>query len=798
MRTPTETGRPGESLGSGYGSPALAVSSVKIVTDGRAGAVVGVYVATVFLSAFLLFQVQLIVGKVVLPAFGGTPAVWNTCMLCFQVLLLLGYGYAHVLSRRVPLKRQAWVHLALLTASAVLLLVLGMRWTSPLTPGMQWKPLPGGNPVLSILRLLGVTVALPFFLLSTTGPLLQNWFHHSQNRANPYRLYALSNAGSLVGLVGYPFFVEWALTLKHQAWLWTAAYVLFVAACGAVAWRQRESSAVDLPADHPSAAFPGAAPRWPRHLLWAALSACSATMLLATTNLLCQNVAVIPLLWVVPLGIYLLSFILTFDSDRWYRRGIYWPLYFLATGGALKALLMTGQISISWQVGLFCLALFAVCMVCHGELARSKPAASHLTGFYLMVALGGALGGVFVVLVAPSVFRGFQEFPLALFACGFLLFLVYAFDNRTAGSEQRVWGFALAVLVMFLLPQLSGIWPQLSSVALLHDEYHTAWLGLAVLGLDSAARIRNQRGHSTSAVVAHPWQPVAALAMFGLLAIVAYSDATLGGWYTLYKERNFFGVNSVEDDLGVIQLRNGNITHGLQLKDPTKRDTPTLYYGRSTGIGLLLSNFPRGSSEAGHMRVGVIGLGVGTLAAYGHAGDTMRFYEIDPAVIELSTGKHPYFYFLHDSPANVETILGDARLSLEREAAQGKLQNFDVFAVDAFASDAIPVHLLTREAMRVYLQHLRGPDSVLAFHISNRYLDLAPVVVALGDAYHLNAVQVETPGCRWILLARNPSMLRLPNLVEKAAPVVMTRPPLLWTDDYSNLFRVFQRSALLH
>jgi hypothetical protein len=537
--------------------------------------------------------------------------------------------------------------------------------------------------------------------------------------------------------------------------------------------------------------------------MWLALSTCSSMMLLATTNLLCQDIAAIPLLWVLPLGLYLLSFILTFDSDRWYQRWFFWPLYSLVLGLGLKTMFRLQYVTAAKEIAIFSLALFVVCMICHGELTRSKPSPDHLTSFYLLVATGGALGGIFVALVAPRIFRGFWEFQIALIGCGFLLFLAFLREGRNADMKLGVWAVCLAILAAFVVPHLSALLPNAGSSRFLNNEYYTGAMAASALVLIGLLRFAFRRGPAPAAVPASgsahfPWQPAATLALVGIFGVIAYAHTLLGAEYLLVQERNFFGVKYVMDGLDSIDLFSGNILHGGEMKDPGRRNIPTYYFARKTGIGLLLSNYPRGSGGvSNHLRVGIIGLGVGTLAAYGQPGDQFRFYEIDPGVIRLSQGPRPYFHFLQDSQANVTLVLGDARLSLESEAARGELQKFDVLVLDAFSSDAIPVHLLTRESAGIYMEHLRGSDSVLAFHVSNRYVDLGPVVMALCESYQLNAVQVQGPMARWILASRNPEMLRLPNLAGRATPVSMIRKPLLWTDDYSNLFLVLERSNFL-
>jgi hypothetical protein len=751
------------------------------------------FAATVFLSAFLLFQVQLIIGKYILPLFGGAPSVWNTCMLFFQVLLLVGYAYSHLLASRFALRTQALIHGVLLILSLALLALVWWKWATPLTPGLDWRPQPGDNPVLKILQLLAVTVAIPFFLLSTTGPLLQNWFARTRTGNSPYRLYALSNAGSLLGLLSYPFLLEWLFTLKHQAHLWSSGYFAFIILCAGIAWRIRDKTGATGDASaHPALAsksIDSPAPQPARYLLWVAFSACSSTMLLATTNLLCQDLAVIPLLWVVPLSLYLLSFVLTFDSTRWYQRGVFWPLYFLFFG--LASLGYTGRTA--FQIMVCCAALFVICVVCHGELARSKPASSHLTAFFFMVATGGALGGIFVVIVAPAIFSGFWEFQIALLSCGFLLFIAFILEDRSGRGEQASWSVAVSLLGFFLVPHAIGLFPQTRALSYVKNEYFVSATAVAVLFLAKFLRRKPKPASTKDLDSAFPWQPITALALLGVFAILAYSYVAVGLQHVLFYERSFFGIKYVSETPELIEFISGSTVHGTQFKNPERRRIPTVYYRPDSGIGLLLSNYPRKASGHERLRVGTIGLGVGTLAAYGRSGDVFRFYEIDPAVPLLSAGPTPYFHFLKDSPASLELVMGDGRLSLEREAARGDVQEFDVLVADAFSSDAVPVHLLTKEALGIYLHHLRDSTGVLAFNVSSQFLELAPVIAGLGQAYHLSAVQVRDEYSLWILLSQDPAIFRIPGLQERATPVLLKKRPILWTDDYSNLIAVLGR-----
>jgi hypothetical protein len=688
------------------------------------------YAVTIFLSAFLLFQVQLIIAKYVLPWFGGSPSVWNTCMLVFQILLLSGYGYAHLVSTRFTLKSQTRVHLVFLLASLAVLAVMAYRWPSPITADASWKPVPGGSPVWQVICLLAVSVGFPFLILSATGPLLQVWLSRTQP-GSPYRYYALSNAGSILGLLSYPFLEERFLLLRTQAWVWSAGYGLFLLACGACAWvLQRHSAAAESPTSQASIA--GEKPKVSLLILWLALAACASAMLLATTNLICQEIAVIPLLWVLPLCVYLLTFILCFGNERWYRRGIFHPLYALAFSVALVVLSVEVPPQILVQIGVFGLALFAVCMVCHGELVKRKPAPAYLSTFYLAVAAGGALGSIFVVLIAPQIFQRFWELQLSLLVCGILLLAVVLRDKESWFYKRPVLRILLAAVIVTFMFQ-----GYLYSKALIRPE---------------------------------------------------------AGGFVTFRDRNFFGVKTgLQDPLGN-WLMHGRIRHGVQMRDPAVHDEPTLYYKRLSGVGLILDHFPRSIDEGGRpraLRVGVIGLGIGTLAAYGHTGDYFRFYEIDPQVVSLSMGQKPSFSFLRDSHSTIQIVLGDARLSLEKEASTGQLQKFDVLVLDAFSSDSIPVHLLTKEAMALYIQHLSGPDAVIAFHLSNRSLDLRPVAEGLNREYHLTSVEVEQPGFSdWVLASANPQMLNLPDLKARSRPVTILHTVPLWTDEYSNLFEV--------
>ncbi len=608
------------------------------------------YASTICLSAFLLFAIQPVIAKVILPWFGGTGAVWTACMLFFQVALLAGYAYACWSVRWLGPKAQAALHVALLGASLLLL---------PVTPRESWKPAGSEEPALRILALLAATIGLPYFLLSTTGPLLQAWYARSDRGAAPYRLFALSNLGAMLALASYPVAVEPLLATRQQTRWWSAAYAGFVLLCGLAALHSGRPGLED-----PTEA--GEPPSWNLQLLWVALAACASTLLLAVTNHLSKNVAPIPFLWVLPLGLYLLSFILCFEGRGWYRRDWFLRLLLAAFAALSYGLSEYGETArLGVVISIFAAALFVCCMVCHGELAALKPHPRYLTSFYLMVSLGGALGGAFVGLVAPHFFRGRYELPIGMAGCAFLPALVLYRRAAPAAPSARA-GFGRQ-------PGPSGAGRDAEA------RWAAAGLGAALL-LYLAIQIRSARGDARVLV------------------------------------RNFYGVLRVSDSGPTRVLSHGVVNHGEQFMQPELRRQPTAYYGPQSGGGLALLDGGRPWPQ----RVGVIGLGAGVLAAYGRSGDYYRFYEINPLVIELASSE---FSFLRDCPARVETIPGDGRLSLEREPDQ----QFDVLVLDAFSGDSVPVHLLTQEAFVLYFRHLKK-GGVLAVHASSTYLDLAPVV----------------------------------------------------------------------
>jgi len=751
------------------------------------------FALAIFLSAFLLFQVQLLLGKQILPMFGGAPAVWTACLLVFQLLLLAGYALAHGVALRLGIRSQAAIQIVLLTVSLVLLTVLSRAWPSPITPGTDWRPAGEGDPTFSIVRFLLAAIGLPFLLLSTTSPLLQNWLAKSRPGASPYRLYALSNAGSLLGLLSYPVLVEPNLRLRTQAWIWTAAYAGFAAtfAYCAIAMRQTIPLTQIAEGANDAAERELRGPGWKAAAQWTGLAACASVLLLATTNFICQEVAVIPFLWVLPLCLYLLSFILCFESDRWYRRGLFHTFFAVACGAMILMTQPNAEYSYVVQLAACLALLFAGCMVCHGEAARSRPRAEHLTKFYLCVSAGGALGGIFVAVAAPRIFPSYWEYPLGILACAVV---ILGAAMRDENSWWHRGSASLGVLVLagavFVLPGV--LVPLVPGLRLAFWERGFAAWGLLVF---AGFLFHRERGINQTSPQSWPVRFAARFCLGVLTAGLAIPQKA-EFFRVIARARNFYGVLSVVDvqPENYLTLRHGKIVHGFQFQDPQRARVATGYYGENSPANIVIRNWP-----VHPMRAGLVGMGAGALAAIGKPGDVYRFYEINPDVYRFSGGEQPYFTFLRDSPAKIEVALGDARIVLEREAGRKEMQAFDVLVLDAFSSDAIPMHLLTSEAFRVYLQHLRGRESVIAVHISNRTLDLGPVVAGLADEFGMKAVRYRPVSLKsylwpsdWILLSKSGASLDMPELRKWEVPVLGNGKPILWTDDYSNLLRVFR------
>lgn len=669
------------------------------------------FAGTIFTSAFLLFLVQPLIAKQILPWFGGSAAVWSICMVFFQVVLLAGYAYSDWVTRRLGARTQARLHVGLLLASLAFL---------PIVTSERWKPTGAEDPTLWILGLLVGTIGLPYFLLSTTGPLVQSWVARTPWGAQVYRYFSLSNLASLVSLLSYPVLIEPRSALLHQAWGWSIAYGVFVLLCAGTTlhvsrhWAAQPRPSVDAP---PVEATPSAKPRLADHLMWLALPALGSWLLLAITNHITQNVAAIPFLWVLPLSVYLLTFVLTFESDRWYRRPVFVPL--AAVMLALCAFGLQHRLGSELRTALpiYIVGLFALCMFLHGEMARLRPGGAYLTRFYLMLSLGGALGGITVGLVAPHVLPAYYELGVGLMLCALIAAVLW--------RRRRV-GLAASLA-------LAGA---------------CAWFLALQIEEDAAGVRRMQRN------------------FYGTLVTF---DAEYGDAHE-----------------PVRKLYHGSVKHGEQYLSPSRRREPTTYYGPSSGVGLAIAAAPDAPR-----RVGLIGLGAGTLATYGRAGDTYRVYEINPQVFELADSE---FSFLADSPACIERVLGDARLALEREPPQG----FDVLAVDAFSGDSVPVHLITSQAMDLYFRHMR-PGGIVAFHVTNRFLALAPVVekIALAQGLHVALVHDEpsAEGLRntdWVLVAREPDRLTEGTIGLASSSIKQIAGLEPWTDDANNLFGVLK------
>jgi hypothetical protein len=765
-----------------------------------------IYAFTIFLGAFLLFQIEPIIAKYILPWFGGTPMVWTTCLLFFQVLLLAGYAYAHVIGTRLSPRRQTIAHLALIAVCIAVMTLSFLLWKSPIMPRASWKPM-GEEffPAIHLLLALSSSVALPYFVLAATAPLLQSWFARTHQNASPYRLYSLSNLGSLLALLTYPFAVEPALALKAQANLWSCLYLAF--AIGMLLCAIPLLSAPSPASQEHDAAVEKAGAG--TIALWIALPAGAAFLLYGATGKMTQDIAPIPFLWILPLALYLLSFIICFDSERWYRRGIFHSLlglaivlgflqfiYLNALSTAVgKLFLSPTRISLMLEIGNPMLLMFAGCMVCHGELVRLKPHSRDLTVFYLMVSAGGALGGILSVAVAPLVFNGFWDFRLAVWLSVVLMTIALVRD-RASWMYQRAPAVGIAILATALaLPLLIQL-----------VQHAKIYAGGAIAGVAAVTLIERGKNRPRWMARAGALTQLAMAAVILILGIVELRTIDLSMHDTLWMTRNFYGVSRIigteapDRKWHSFRLMSGRISHGEQFFSsayPKMRYYPTGYYGLGSGIGLVMMNDPRRQSGKA-LRVGVVGLGAGAMAAWGRPGDYLRFYEINPAVIALARGEDGFFSYVSDSGAKVDIIPGDARISMERELAADSSQQFDVLVIDAFNGDSVPMHLLTRQAMQDYFKELK-PDGVLAVHISNLYLDLRPVLAedsrALNLRYgyvHTNEKDLVDWATDWVLLARNDKVLGLPAIsshMQSRDKVRRIRP---WTDDYSNLFQILK------
>ena len=775
------------------------------------------------LSAFLLFQVQPIISKFILPWFGGSPGVWTTCMLFFQVVLFAGYAYAHTLTL-LPRRWQGVVHGLLLGAAIAML---------PIAPGEMWKPTGAEDPALRILLLLFVSVGLPYFVLSSTSPLVQVWFTRTTGGASPWRLYALSNIGSLAALLSYPLFFEVHWDVVEQTTLWAVGFGAFVVLSLAGIWLDRHHAleaeskpalVIDTAADHPG---------WLKRVQWVLLPALASCVLLSATNHVCQDVAVIPFLWVVPLSLYLLTFIICFEHERWYSRicGLwallalpvlfitctenllqkqpFWTKFEMWMHNHLEADLSRltehsfyfSSIDLTpnfiWELGWSFSAMFIACMLCHGELTRLKPAPRRLTEFYLLMSAGGALGGLFVSLGAPRVFTTFAEWPVSLIVVAALACLIML---RSVLRVKKMWDWLLAVLVTVVT--MGVAWLLIQYGLFTQEEVQKQLkidlmpppvviygvLGAIVLCVAVLVFRIIRRGFMRPALVS-----ITMLGMLFTFILLLMVDLGFKHEEKLERVRNFYGMLAVTEDydanlaMKYRQLSNGGIIHGMQNLGPALREEPTTYYGHHTGIGKALDSL----KDRPDARIGVVGMGAGTVSCYAKSGQTIRFYDINPDVVRVA---EKYFTYLDDARkrgAKVEIVIADARLALERE----KSQQFDALLLDAFSGDSVPVHLLTKEAFTIYDRHMK-PDGIIAVHITNSYLVLAPVIEKIAATIGFKTVRIATESdgdhdsTDYILVTRNEAFLKATPSELLGNEIELNQDVRLWTDRYHNLLRI--------
>jgi len=664
--------------------------------------------------------VQPILGKFILPWYGGGPAVWTVCLLFFQSLLLIGYIYSYLITK-FSLKNQAKIHGLIVIISLAVL---------PIIPDSSWKSGHLEDPTFTILLLLLITVGLPYALVSSTSPLIQYWFGLQNQKTSPYRLYALSNIGSLLGLLSYPFIIEPNIGLKTQGIFWSAGYSLFVVL---TVWCTCKLSKLTV-ADEVIAIENETLPPTIRNIiLWLMLSATGNILLLSVTNHITQDVAPIPFLWILILSLYLLSFIISFDRPKWYNRKVFGSLLLILLILSSKILINGAFTHIIIQIVVFSITLFVGCMTCHGELYRIKPGTKYLTFFYMVMSFGGVLGGSFVSMIAPKIFNSYWEIYIGLILICILFGISILFDKSIGNIKYKFSGISICSIVLVSL----------------------------------------------------------------LFFFIAHID--LYRKYSIDSSRNFYGVLRVVDKYQSTPnwqriLKHGRLTHGGQMMDKRKQQIPSTYFDYGSGVDKAFQYMHMLRGQKHGLRVGAVGLGVGTISAYARPDDMFRFYEINPKVVKLA---ETYFTYLANTPAQTEIILGDARIQMEQERMKGQSQQFDILVIDAFNSDAVPMHLITREAFALYDYHLKT-DGILAVHISAIHIDLGPVVKGLSRTISRTPVRLEKKGnyavggswSDWILLIRNNLFLRNKNLHESAR--MSADPEIIWTDDHSNLLQVFK------
>src|SRR5690606_19952745 len=734
--------------GSGHGDGTLAVPH----RVWRGEATLAWFAGTMLLGAFLVFSIQPLFARMALPLLGGAPAVWNTAMVFFQSALLAGYAYAHCLSRWLGPRGQIAGHLGLLALAS-----LGL----PVAIGAGWQPPSGGMSIPWLIGLMAWTIGLPFLAVAATAPLVQRWFVGSGHpaAADPYFLYGASNLGSILALLSYPVLVEPYLTLDQQSWLWAVGYgalALAITGCGLTVWRRRSIGA------EPTAARDlgtGEAIDWRRRLHWLCLAMVPSSLLLAATAHITTDLAAVPLLWVVPLALYLLTYVVAFARRPWLRHA--WMVKAQPFVLIPLALLLARNLPFWLGLPLHLLGLFVSALVCHGELARLRPAYQRLTEFYFWMATGGALGGAFAALLAPLLFDAVLEYPLALVAACLLR------PTLAPSGRRRILDFALALVAGVLIAAHGGVFGV--------DLHQFGAIGMLLVFVSTALALY--------ALAERPFGFALGIAAVCGAALLA-ADAR----GVLARERSFFGVYTVRrDPAGFHVLLHGTTLHGAQHLDRERSGEPLTYFHRDGPLGQLF-----GAVGTRARTVGAVGLGVGTVACYRRPGQRWTFYEIDPLVERIARGG-PYFRYLAECAPNAEILPGDARLMLQRAPRAA----YDLLILDAFSSDAIPMHLITREALALYLDKL-APGGVIAWHLSNRHLDLAPIIGDLAADAGVVAWRRSDPSSRaeianyhlpsvWIAIARRPEHLGS-LLTDPRWTRLQGRPDARpWTDDFSNI-----------
>ena len=694
------------------------------------------YLFIIFLSAFLLFQVQPLIAKLILPLFGGGAAVWTACLLFFQAFLLLGYLYAHILSKVRNISIEVAIHGVALLVS-LLFMPIGLK---------QLVEFDQASPLADILQLLVLSIGVPYFLLSSTGPLVQKWLSYiyaAKTDFTPYKLYSLSNIGSLLALLSYPFIFEPSLSLPDQLLYWSAGYIVLVALlitfCLQLFKLVAANANLKMNGEQQETALNNSSSGDSKqsvrikfdYLLWLALSAVGVVLLVSITNGMTQNIPPVPFLWILPLSLYLLTFIICFHSPKWYVRWYWYVLFVLSSFAGLLMFFIGSQFDILSQVLIYSGILLSSCMICHGELVKLKPATQRLTLFYLNMSLGGFLGSAFVAFVAQRFFTQFLEFPIALVSV-----------------------FVLLGICTYLLRKTN------------HQDNNKAPILIA----------------SSSGV-------------FAVMLVLGFVSLNQGfKENTLEMSRNFYGILSVKDvDVnGRVERRliDGTTSHGTQSQVAALANTPMSYYRENTGVALALEHLFLTPTK----NVGLVGLGAGTLAAYGRRGDSYTFYELNPNVERMA---RKYFTYIANSKANVNVIIGDGRVTLQKELENGQGNNFDVLVIDAFSGDSVPAHLLTTEAFALYFNHLTL-DGILAIHVSNSHLDLTSLVKGLAKKsgysalyFKTEATDKEVTQTEWVIVTNNASFIRKVK-VKRLQSQWPNENEMVWTDNYSNLLSVLK------